>query len=61
MSPKSAGNQEVEQVRTYKIFGVVISDDLKWNAYIEHVIAKVAKRLYALRFCQRTCSRYIPV
>ena len=31
------------------LLGVVISDDLKWNAHVEYVIAKAAKRLYALR------------
>jgi len=37
---------EVERVRTYKLLGVIISDDLKWNAHVEYAIAKAAKRLY---------------
>ena len=41
---------EVERVRTCKLLGVIISDDLKWNAHVEHVIAKAAKRLYALGY-----------
>ena len=28
---------------------MIISDDLKWNAHVEYVIAKTAKRLYTLR------------
>jgi len=44
---------EVERVRTYKLLGVIISDDLKWNAHVECVIAKAAKRLYALRLLKR--------
>ena len=34
----------------HKLLGVMISDDLKWNTHIKYVIAKAAKRLYALRF-----------
>ena len=37
------------RVGSYKLLGVIISDDLKWNANVEYVIAKTAKRLYALR------------
>lgn len=35
------------------ILGVIISDDLKWNAHVEYVIAKAAKRLYELRLSKR--------
>ena len=58
------GNQGVERVGSYKLLGVIISDDLIWNAHVEYVIAKAAKRLFALRLlnaqesCQKTCSRY---
>ena len=38
---------------SYKLLGVIISDDLKWNAHAEYVIAKAAKRLYALRLLKR--------
>ena len=53
MRPISVGNQEVERVGSYKILGVIISDDLKWNAHVEYVIAKAAKTLYALRLLKR--------
>ena len=53
LRPISIGNKEVERVRTYKLLGVIISDDLKWNAHAEYVIAKAAKRLYALRLMKR--------
>ena len=49
MRPISVGNQGVERVESYKLLGVIISDDLKWNAHVEYVTAKAAKRLYALR------------
>ena len=60
----SVGDQGVERVGSYKLLGVIISDDLIWNAHVEYVIAKAAKRLFALRLlnaqesCQKTCSRY---
>ena len=53
LRPISIGNKEVERVRTYKLLGVIISDDLKWNAHAEYVIANAAKRLYALRLLKR--------
>lgn len=36
-----------------KLLGVIIIDDLKWNAHVEYVIAKAAKRLFALRLLKR--------
>ena len=38
---------------TYKLLGVIISDDLKWNAHVEYVIAKAAKRSYTHRLLKR--------
>ena len=35
------------------LLGVIISDDLKWNAHVEYVIAKAAKTLYTLRLLKR--------
>ena len=29
--------KEVERVGTYKLLGVIISDDLKWNAHVEYM------------------------
>ena len=53
LRPICIGNNGVERVRTYKLLGVIISEDLKWNAHAEYVIAKAAKRLYALRLLKR--------
>ena len=39
MRPIGVGNQEEERVITHKLSGVIISDDLKWNTHVEHVIA----------------------
>ena len=53
MRPISVGNQEVERIRTYKLSGVMISDDLQWNTSVEYVISKTAKRLCALKLMKR--------
>ena len=53
MRPTSIGNQEGERVGLCKRLGAKISDDLKWNAHVEYVIPKAAKRLYALRLLKR--------
>ena len=38
----------------YKLLGVYISDDLSWNAHIEHIVKKANKRLYALRALKKS-------
>ena len=42
LRPISVRYKEVERVGTYKLLGVIISDELKWNAYVEYVIVKAA-------------------
>ena len=34
--------------------GVYISDDLSWNAHIEHIVKKTNKRLYVLRALKKS-------
>ena len=53
LRPICVGYKEVERVGTYKLLGVIISDDLKWNANVEYAIAEAAKRLFALRLLKR--------
>ena len=38
----------------YKLLGVYISDDLSWNAHIQHIVKKPKKRLYALRTLKKS-------
>ena len=45
MRPICIGNQVVETVKTYKLLGVPIKEDLKWNSHVDCIIAKAAKRL----------------
>ena len=48
------GNNTVECVTTYKLLGIIISDDLKWNAHIDYISTKASKRLYSLRILKKS-------
>ena len=43
----------VERVNTYKLLGVIISDDLRWVYHIEYISKKASKRLYSLKILKR--------
>ena len=44
----------IETVNTYKLLGVHISSDLKWNCHVEYITKKANKRLYLLRILKRS-------
>ena len=41
-----AGSNTIERVMTYKLLGVYISNDLKWNHHVEVTVQKGNRRLY---------------
>ena len=43
-------NMVIERVCTFKLLGVTIADDLKWDSHCHIVVRKANKQLYAL--CQ---------
>ena len=43
----------LEVVRSHKVLGLVIQNDLKWNTHIESVVSKASKRLYIIRILRR--------
>jgi hypothetical protein len=51
--PIVINNQTVSIVTHAKLLGVTISNDLKWNLYVNTVCKKASKRLYALRLLKR--------
>ena len=53
LRPIVIGNNIVERVNTYKLLGVIISDDLKWTHHIEYISKKASKRLYSLKILRR--------
>ena len=51
--PVRINNQCLELVKSAKILGMLITDDLKWNSHIENTVSKTSKRLYLLRQLKR--------
>ena len=43
------GNNTIERVTTYKLLGIIISNDLKRSEHIDYISRKASKRLYSLR------------
>ena len=41
--------QSLEKVNRYKVLGVILQEDLKWNAHIDSTTLKASKRLHILR------------
>ena len=40
------GNDEIERTNSFKLLGVWIQDNLKWNTHIEEITKKANKRLF---------------
>ena len=53
LRPIIIGNKVIERVSTYKILGVHVDCDLKWNTHVEYICKKASKRLYSLRVLKR--------
>ena len=53
LEPTTINNTSTEVVPSAKLLGVLISNDLKWNAHVEMMCKKVAARLYFLRQLKR--------
>ena len=44
--PVRINDQCLELVKSARILGMLITDDLKWNCHIENIVSKASKRLY---------------
>ena len=53
LSPLLIDGHALEVVRSHKVLGLVIQNDLKWNTHIESVVSKASKRLYIIRILRR--------
>ena len=51
--PIFINGQRVERVRTFKLLGVNLSDDLTWKIHIDFVLKKANSRLFALRLLKK--------
>ena len=43
------GNQPMPRVKSYKLLGIWLDDDMKWSTNTDYITKKAAKRLYLLR------------
>ena len=49
VNPIGIGSNTIERVMTYKLLGVYVSNDLKWNHHVGVIVQKGNRRLYSLR------------
>ena len=47
--PITVGGSDIEQVSTFKLLGVHLSEDLTWAVHCDYIVKKANRRLYALR------------
>ena len=47
--PITLNDNQISRVKSYKLLGLWLDDDLKWNTNTEYIIKKGAKRLYLLK------------
>ena len=47
-------SKPVDSVFSHKVLGLTLQADLRWNAHVDSIVPKAAKRLYILRIL--TCS-----
>ena len=48
-SPNRGWWADIEQVSTFNLLGVHLSEDLTWAAHCDYIVKKANRRLYALR------------
>jgi len=44
----------IQRVRSFKLLGVIIEDNLKWNNHVDFICKKEASRLYLLKVLKRS-------
>ena len=49
LGPIVVGSTMIQRVKSYKLLGVFIDDDLKWSTHVDYIYKKACKRLYSLR------------
>ena len=48
------GDVLVERVKSARVLGLIIQDDMKWNEHVNIIVKKAGKRLYMLRILKRS-------
>ena len=52
--PLEIGGVLVERVKSARVLGLTIQDDMKWNEHVNNIVKKAGKRLYVLRILKRS-------
>ena len=45
--------QRVERIRSFKLLGVYLSEDLTWKIHVDHILQKANSRLFSLRLLKK--------
>ena len=51
-TPINIGPTELERVSEFKLLGVYVQNDLKWNTHVSSIVSKACKRIHYLRVCR---------
>ena len=51
--PAVLDGTQIEQTNTFKLLGVILSDDLSWGPHVEYLHSKCSQRLYLLTLLKR--------
>ena len=51
-APINIGPTELERVSEFKLLGVYVQNDLKWNTHVSSIVSKACKRIHYLRVCR---------
>ena len=71
-APLKISNITLERVSVFKLLGVWVQDNLKWNCQVSTIVSKANKRIYHLTVCRKAnlptdvgltlfCSKIRPV
>jgi len=53
--PLNIADREIERVHQFKLLGVIVNDQLKWDDHVNYICSKINKRLYFLKHLKRAC------
>ncbi len=53
LAPITMGGKSISQANVSKLLGVMLSNDLGWEAHVEYICSKSSRRIYFLRLLKR--------
>jgi hypothetical protein len=55
--PLTADEVSIERVKSARMFGLTVQDNMKWNDHINNIVKQASKSLYMLRLLKRSNAR----